>query len=118
MLNDLLNEECEIYNRSTVINQFGDSVDSYSLFASNVRCRIVGNSSSFGQFSGRVGTQSIMNFYIDENYVLDTTNTIKINDQIYNVIHADAKNDYGKIHHNHYEVSICESPQSGRSIYG
>jgi len=117
-LNNLLIEECQIYNRSTVINQFGDSVDTYTLFASNVKCRIVGNSTSFGQYSGQVGTQSIYNFYIDEDYVLDSTNTIKINDLIYHVTFADAKNEYGKIHHNYYEISIIESPQSGRSVYG
>jgi hypothetical protein len=118
MLSNFLSDLCDIYERSTVLNQFGDAVDTYTLYASNVRCRCAGGSSSFGQYGGRVSTQSTNVFYIDENYVLSTANTIKIDDQIFHVTHADAKFDGEKVHHNYYEVSIIESPQSGKSIYG
>jgi hypothetical protein len=118
MLSDFLSDRANIYTRTTIIGELGDSKDTYVLLASEVGCRSMRNSNNFGQFGGRVSTQAVHIIYIDEGYVLDTTNTLEIDGQIYHVTNADAKYDSLGVHHNYYECEVIESPQSGKSIYG
>jgi len=118
MLSNFLSDTCNIYTRTTTIGEYGDSIDTYVLLVSNVGCRSMHNSNNFNQFSGRISAQALHTIYIDEQYVLDTTNALEIDNQIFHIIHADAKYDSLGVHHNYYEIETIEGPQSGKSIYG
>ena len=116
MLKNLLIEKCNIYTRSGSVSQFGNPVIVYTLLASDIRCRSGHVNNKFGGYAGEVNAISTHFLYLDENYVLDTTNRIALNGVTYQINHADAKYDGRKVHHNYYELTAVESPQSGEKV--
>jgi hypothetical protein len=112
----MLIQKCDIYNRITTIGILGQAIDTYTLYVSNVKCRSAHKNNIFGSFAGQVNAIATHIFYIDEQYILDTTNRIVIDGLTYQVIHSDSKYNGKGVHHNVYNLQSVESPQAGNIV--
>lgn len=113
MFENLLNLTCDVYTRTTVVSQFGDAIDSYTLLYTGLKCRTIHKANTFSQFAGQVNAVAGHVLYVEKDYILDTTMRVVINGMTYNITHADAKYGYNGIHHAYYEIQSIESPQTG-----